>query len=122
MKIGDKIKIIEMEGEPIYAGKIGVIKHIDSIGQLHGTWGGLAVNPKIDTIEIVERSEDKIKKCPFCGVKPNPEKIEYISRVEKPYYFYAHFCSGYKDNIGISVTVHGQTIEDVIELWNNRGK
>lgn len=38
-KVGDKIKIIDMYGEPHYQGKVGVIEFIDSIGQLHGTWG-----------------------------------------------------------------------------------
>ena len=31
MQIGDKIRIIYMEGEPQYSGKEGVIKSIDSI-------------------------------------------------------------------------------------------
>lgn len=33
--------------------KIGLIKHIDDAGQLHGTWGGLAVIPEIDQIKII---------------------------------------------------------------------
>ena len=52
-EIGQKIRIISMEGEPQYNGKEGVINHIDSIGQLHGTWGGLAVQPERDTIEVI---------------------------------------------------------------------
>ena len=52
-KIGQKIKIISMEGEPQYNGKEGVIDYIDSIGQLHGTWGGLAVQPERDIIEVI---------------------------------------------------------------------
>lgn len=52
-EIGQKIKIISMEGEPQYNGKEGVINHIDSIGQLHGTWGGLAVQPERDIIEVI---------------------------------------------------------------------
>lgn len=54
MKVGDKIEIIEMKGEPRYAGKVGVIEHIDSIGQLHGSWGGLAVQPEHDRIRILK--------------------------------------------------------------------
>lgn len=42
-KVGDTIRILHMEGEPSYAGKEGVVKLIDAIGQLHGTWGGCAV-------------------------------------------------------------------------------
>lgn len=52
-EIGQKIRIISMEGEPQYTGKEGVISHIDSIGQLHGTWGGLAIQPERDIIEVI---------------------------------------------------------------------
>jgi hypothetical protein len=52
-EIGQKIKIISMEGEPQYSGKEGVINYIDDIGQLHGTWGGLAVQPERDIIEVI---------------------------------------------------------------------
>lgn len=54
LKIGDKIKIIEMLGEPHYTGKVGVVEMIDSVGQVHGTWGGLAVQPERDTVQILE--------------------------------------------------------------------
>lgn len=54
VKVGDKIVIIHMTGEPHYIGKTGVVTNIDSIGQLHGTWGGLAVIPGEDTFRIVE--------------------------------------------------------------------
>lgn len=54
MKVGDKIRIIHLAGEDTrYDGKEGVITHIDSIGQLHGNWGGLAVIPEEDEFEIV---------------------------------------------------------------------
>lgn len=39
VKIGDRIKIIEMKGEPQYTGRMGVVTHIDYAGQIHGTWG-----------------------------------------------------------------------------------
>lgn len=53
-KVGDKIRIIEMKNEPQYSGREGVIEFIDSFEQLHGTWGGLAVVPRVDKIERVE--------------------------------------------------------------------
>lgn len=53
-KIGMKIKIIEMKGEPNYTNKIGFIKYIDDLGQLHGSWGSLAIIPKLDRIEIIK--------------------------------------------------------------------
>ena len=52
-KVGDKIRIIDMAGEPQYCGREGEITHIDSIGQLHGTWGGCAVIPGEDSYEVI---------------------------------------------------------------------
>lgn len=53
--IGDKIHIVHLEGEDNrYDGKEGIIEHIDSAGQLHGTWGGLAVIPETDSFYKVE--------------------------------------------------------------------
>jgi len=54
VKVGDKIRIIHLEGEDnSYDGKEGEVTNIDSIGQLHGTWGGLAVIPGVDQFEAV---------------------------------------------------------------------
>ena len=58
IKVGDKIKIIEMKQEPSYANKIGVVTKIDDIVQLHGTWGGLAIIPNIDAYELIEDKDD----------------------------------------------------------------
>lgn len=52
-KVGQKIRIVFMDGEPHYTGKEGVITHIDDMGQLHGTWGGCAVIPGVDSYEII---------------------------------------------------------------------
>lgn len=56
-RVGDKIRILEMKGEPQYGGKTGVIERIDDMGQLLGTWGWLAVQPGNDTIEIIRRAK-----------------------------------------------------------------
>jgi hypothetical protein len=48
-----------MDGEPQYSGKEGVVNHIDSIGQLHGTWGGLAVNPNVDRFRVIANKGGK---------------------------------------------------------------
>ena len=37
------IKIIYMNGEPQYSGKTGYVERIDSLGQIHGSWGGCAL-------------------------------------------------------------------------------
>ena len=51
--VGDKIKIVEMIEEPQYTGKVGIIQYIDDIGQLHGTWGGLAIQPENDIVRKI---------------------------------------------------------------------
>lgn len=53
LKVGDKIRIVEMIGEPQYSGKVGTIELIDDIGQIHGTWGGLAVQADRDKWEKI---------------------------------------------------------------------
>jgi hypothetical protein len=52
--VGKKIRIIDMKGEPQYSGKEGVVKFVDDMGQLHGSWGGCAIQPENDDFEIVE--------------------------------------------------------------------
>ncbi len=55
--VGKKVVIINMEGEPQYSGKIGVVKSVDDIGQLHGSWGGCAIQPENDTFEIIKEEK-----------------------------------------------------------------
>ena len=55
VNIGDTIKIISMKDEPRYTNRVGVVTHIDDAGQIHGTWGGCAVIPEVDTYEIIKR-------------------------------------------------------------------
>lgn len=53
-KVGDRIRIIHMQGEDGgYDGREGVVEYIDCIGQLHGTWGGLAVIPEYDEYKVL---------------------------------------------------------------------
>ena len=53
-KVGDKIKIVHMDDveSDIYDGRTGIIEYIDGIGQLHGTWGSLAIIPEVDNIVL----------------------------------------------------------------------
>ena len=57
VKIGDKIRIIYMDGEPQYTGEEGYVTHIDDAGQIHTTAGGCAIIPEIDTFEIIGHKE-----------------------------------------------------------------
>lgn len=59
LKIGDKIRIIYMNGEPQYSGREGVVRSIDDMGQVHGSWGGLAIIPGEDEYEIIETERNK---------------------------------------------------------------
>jgi len=54
IKVGDKIRIIHMDGELLYSGRVGVVKHIDDIGQIQGSLGGCALIPGVDKFEIVK--------------------------------------------------------------------
>ena len=56
VKIGDRSKIISMKDEPRYKDREGVVTHIDDAGQVHGTWGGCAIIPEIDTYVILKRA------------------------------------------------------------------
>ena len=53
VKVGDKIRIIFMTGEPQYKDRVGYVTRIDDIGQIHGTWGGCAIIPEHDIFEII---------------------------------------------------------------------
>ena len=53
VNVGDKIRIIHMDGEPHYKDREGTVTHVDDEGQIHGTWGGCALIPGIDTYEIL---------------------------------------------------------------------
>lgn len=54
-KTGMKVRIIHLDGEDNrYDGKEGVIEYVDAIGQLHGSWGGLAIIPDVDEFELVD--------------------------------------------------------------------
>ena len=54
--VGKKIRIVHMDDKlsgDKYNGKVGVVTYVDSMGQLHGTWGGLAVIPECDTFVVL---------------------------------------------------------------------
>jgi hypothetical protein len=57
IKEGMLLRIVSMRGEPGYSGRTGRVEFIDSVGQIHGTWGGCALQPEQDVFEVV--GEDK---------------------------------------------------------------
>lgn len=58
IKIGTKIKIINMNNEPQYNGKIGIVTFLDSMNQIHGTWGGCALL-ETDEFTIIENCDEE---------------------------------------------------------------
>jgi hypothetical protein len=56
VNIGDKIIIIHMKGEPHYKDREGTVTHIDDAGQIHGTWGGCALIPELDTFKVMPKT------------------------------------------------------------------
>ena len=59
VKVGDTIRITKLDDpyDHSYVGREGVVEHIDSMGQLHGTWGGLAVIPGEDDFIVTHRAD-----------------------------------------------------------------
>lgn len=61
MKVGDKIRVIRMNdsnGKDPYVhrmnGVVGVISHIDGMGQIHLEGYGLAIIPEVDEFEVIQ--------------------------------------------------------------------
>ena len=65
VKVGDTIKILWVDDcgydtvVNAYIGLEGIVQFIDSIGQLHGTWGGLAIIPGTDKFKVINNNENK---------------------------------------------------------------
>lgn len=54
VKVGDRIRILHLRDEDTrYDGREGTVEFIDAIGQLHGSWGGLAVIPEVDSFMVI---------------------------------------------------------------------
>lgn len=56
--VGDIIKITRLEDpyDNTYKGRTGTVESIDDAGQLHGTWGGLAIIPEVDGYTIIKHA------------------------------------------------------------------
>ena len=55
VKVGDKLHIIKLDDpyDKSYSGKEGTVTFIDDLGQIHGSWGGLALIPQEDEYIII---------------------------------------------------------------------
>lgn len=54
VKIGDKIRVIYMDGEPNMTGAEETVRLIDDMKQIHCKEFGLAVIPGVDEFEVIE--------------------------------------------------------------------
>ena len=117
-KEGDKIRIIHLEGEDTsYDGKEGTVEHIDGIGQLHGTWGGLAVIPGVDEFEIINESLKEDKKLNETSVRLMADTwtIEESSILE--YYPNKHQVEAYISKakaVELAEAANGNTVRVII--------
>ena len=59
VKIGDTIRITKLDDpyDNTYVGREGVVEYIDSMSQIHGTWGGLAIIPGEDDFVVTKRAD-----------------------------------------------------------------
>ena len=64
VQVGDVIHIDYMNGEPEYTGREGTVRKIDDMGQIHGTWGGLALHEGEDSFTILDSAspQQQLKK------------------------------------------------------------
>ena len=52
--MGKKVRINHLQGENgRYDGKEGVVTSVDDMGDLHGTWGGLAIIVDSDNFSVI---------------------------------------------------------------------
>ena len=53
--VGKKVRINHLAGEDKrYDGREGIVERIDDMGDLHGTWGGLAIIPDEDDFSVID--------------------------------------------------------------------
>lgn len=58
IKIGDKIRIDYMDGEPQYNGRVGIVEFIDDAGQIHTSCGGCALIPGTDSFTVIKKKDE----------------------------------------------------------------
>ena len=54
LKVGQKIKILDMYSNTSYNNRVGIITRFGELGELYGTWGREPSLPNVDLYIIVE--------------------------------------------------------------------
>ena len=54
LKIGQKIKILDMYNDTSYNNRVGTITRVGELGELYGTWGKQPLFPNVDLYILVE--------------------------------------------------------------------
>lgn len=54
LKIGQKIKILDMYNDTSYNNRVGTITRVGELGELYGTWGKQPLLPNVDLYILVE--------------------------------------------------------------------
>jgi hypothetical protein len=143
VKPGDKIRIITMAGEPHYNGREGTVDHIDGLGQLHGTWGGLAVVPEEDVYELIidetlteEIDLEEAYIFPKLGSLPNAKEqilelikqdnlpmVEFIidGHIEVPYYIKAKHLTSGQQKVGTLTDFEVETDGSITIYFDRNG-
>ncbi len=57
--VGDTIRITKLDDpyDHSYVGREGVVEFIDSIDQIHGSWGGFVLIPGEDDFIVIKRAD-----------------------------------------------------------------
>ena len=54
LKIGQKIKILDMYNNDSYNNRVGTITGVGELGELYGTWGREPLLPNVDLYILIE--------------------------------------------------------------------
>ena len=54
LKVGQKIKILDMYNDTRYNNRAGTITGVGELGELYGTWGKQPLLPNVDLFVLVE--------------------------------------------------------------------
>ena len=67
---------------------------------------------------------NKLKPCPFCGEVITPLKSSLsICKLNDGTFALNHFCeSKRKCDVGVAISIYGDSEDEVIESWNRRVK